>query len=888
LPVLKKIVFTYFTLLISIFVVAQTATVTGVIKNELGYPVKDANIVVTNQSTLGTVTNEKGEFSLILPADKKCVLRISSAEYQAHTETILLKDGETKQLSIQLEFKMLQTVTKRVLDPGTGTTERFDPIQPERLPTPLGNLESQLAATQLGVSQRSELSAGYNVRGGNFDENLIYLNGIEIYRPFLARAGQQEGLSFINPFLVESILFSAGGFDARYGDKLASVMDVHYRDPLKFGAGVVTSLLGASLYVQDTINWRSNYLIGARYQTNSYLLGALDTKGEYKPLFVDVQGMYNRYINENTRLTVFGSYAKNVYRIVPENRETNWGSINEALRFTVFYEGEEVTSFDTYMGAASIEQRLMKNKLKMHYVSSIFRTIESEHFDILGQYRLDELERDLGSDEFGEVAYNRGVGSFLHHARNDLNATVANLYHNGSYVDGTSRWQWGLKYQHEIIDDKIKEWNFIDSSGFNIPRIPDSVGYTMPQPYTNLELKYHIRSANFIQSNRVMGYVQNRRNFEFKKMIHFTDSLLQKDSTYLYIDSIFESSQYINATVGIRANWWDFNGQTVVSPRLSINFQPAWFFMHNGQIYRRNVTFKLATGFYYQPPFYREMRDLSGVVNPEIRAQQSIHFIGGLDYTLFIWNRPFKLVSELYYKHLSNIIPYEIDNVRVRYYGVNNAKGYATGLDMRINGQFIKDIESYASLSFMKTAEDVLDDYFYTYFNSDGERIVPGFTLNNVVADSTRTEPGYIPRPTDQRVSFAMFFQDKMPEEWNTDKIKWSTFKVNLSVMFGTPLPYGPPGAQRYQQTLRTAFYRRVDIGFVKDIINNETDKSRFKEKSWLHGVSNMWIALEVFNLLDIANITNYTWVTDVTGRQYSVPTNLTARRVNLKFVVQF
>jgi hypothetical protein len=875
-------------MILPIYVEAQQALVNGVVKNELGYPVKEANVVVTNQPQFGTITNEKGEFTLSLPIDKKLALRISSAEYQSHTETLFLKEGETRQLNIQLEFKMLHTVTKRVLDPGTGTTERFDPIQPERLPTPMGNLESQLAATQLGVSQRSELSAGYNVRGGNFDENLIYLNGIEIYRPFLARAGQQEGLSFINPFLVESILFSAGGFDARYGDKLASVMDVHYRDPQKFGAGVVTSLLGASLYVQDTINWRSNYLIGARYQTNSYLLGALDTKGEYRPLFIDVQGMYNRYINENTRLTLFGSYAKNMYRIVPENRETNWGSINEALRFTVYYEGQEITEFDTYMGAASIEQRLLKNKLKLTYVSSVFRTNESEHFDILGQYRLDELERDLGSDEFGEVAYNRGVGSFLNHARNDLKATVANLYHNGTYNKGTNRWQWGVKYQHELVDDKIKEWNYIDSAGFNIPRITDSVGYVGPQPYSNLDLQYSIRSENFIQSNRVMGYVQNRRNFEFKKLIHLKDSILQSDSSYIYTDTTFESSRYLNATLGIRGNWWDFNGQTVVSPRFSINYQPAWFFNHNGEIYRRNVTFKLATGFYYQPPFYREMRNLSGIINPEIRAQQSIHFIGGMDYTLFIWNRPFKLVSEIYYKHLSNIIPYEIDNVRVRYYGINNAKGYAAGWDMRINGQFVKDIESYASLSFMKTGEDILDDFYYTYFNSDGERIVPGFTVNNIAVDSTRTEPGFIPRPTDQRVSFAMFFQDKMPEEWDTDKIKWSTFKVNLSVLFGTPLPYGPPGAQRYQQTLRTSFYRRVDIGFVKDIINSGTDKTKFKQDSWLQGISNMWIALEVFNLLDIANVTNYTWVTDVTGRKYSVPTNLTARRINLKFVVQF
>ncbi len=885
-----KLIFSLLVVIFSLSFKAQTVIVYGEVKNESGNPVKEANVTVTNVPNLGTTTNSKGEFSLNVPTGKKLIIKVSSAEYQTHVEYVWPIDNVEKKLEIILDYKMLDPFTKRVYDPGTSTTERFDPIQPERLPSPMGNLESQLAFTTVGTSQRSELSAGYNVRGGSFDENLIYLNGIEIYRPFLARAGQQEGLSFINPSLVESVLFSAGGFDAKYGDKLSSVMDVYYKDPRKFNAGFTASLLGASAFVQDTINWRSNYIFGARYQTNSYLLGALDTKGEYKPVFVDLQGMYNRYFNENTRLTLYGSYANNKYRIQPQNRETNWGSINEALRFTVFYEGQEVTQFETFLGAASVEQRLKKNKLKLTYVTSIFRTVESEHFDILGEYKLDELERDLGSDEFGEVAYNRGVGAFLNHARNDLNALVFNAYHNGSFVKGTTKWEWGLKYQHELINDRIKEWNYVDSARFNLPRIVDSVGYVDPnaQPYDYLNLSYSIRANNTVSSNRVMAFIQNRRNIELKKMVHFKDSLLLNDSTKIWVDTIFESNQYFNATLGLRANYWDFNGQTIFSPRFSINFKPAWFFAHKNDIYRRNVTFKFSTGFYYQPPFYREMRNLEGEINPEIRAQKSIHFIGGLDYTFFIWNRPFKFVSEIYYKHLADIIPYEVDNIRVRYYGENNAKGYATGLDMRINGQFVKNIESYASLSVMKTAEDILDDFYYTYYNSEGNVIVPGLTLNNIATDSTRTEPGFLPRPTDQRVSFAMFFQDQMPEEWNTEKVKWSTFKVNLTLFFGSALPYGPPGAERYKQVLRTSFYRRVDIGFVKDIISEETNKSKYKSSSWIHKVSNMWVSIEVFNLLDIANVTNYTWVTDVTGRQYSVPSNLTARRVNLKFVMQF
>lgn len=870
---------------------AQTATLTGTIKNDRGYFVNSANIKVANTNK-GTTSDEKGYFSLEVPADQQIKVVISSAEYETHIEFLTLTEGSTEDLFVLLSTRMLNPFDATAKDPGTSGMGYYKPIKAENIPSPIPNIESQLRFISVGVTQNNELSAGYNVRGGNFDENLIYLNGIEIYRPFLARSGQQEGMSFINPYMVDNILFSAGGFDARYGDKLSSVLDVSYKDPKEFGATAVASFLGANVFVQDRPSVRLNYLIGARYQTNAYLFGALDTKGDYKPAFLDLQGMVNYHLNENTRLTLFGTYADNKYRIVPENRETNWGSINEALRFTVYYEGQEITRFRTAMGAASIENR-PNDHLKLYFTTSMFRTVESEHFDILGEYRLDELERDLGSDDFGDVAFTRGVGGFLEHARNDLDAFVANGYHRGVLdwgADFKNKLQWGVKYQHEITNDKISEWYMVDSARFNAPHPADSVGYVDPnaQPYQELNLSYSLKSQNSVSSNRITGFVQNRKGWEIKTMKHFADSLLGEDSTLVWVDSTFETSKYVNATIGVRAHYWDFNGQTVFSPRASINFRPALFFNHNNEMYRRNVTFRFATGFYYQPPFYREIRNLQGEINPEIRAQQSIHFVFGTDYTFFMWNRSFKFTGEAYYKHLSNIIPYEIDNVRIRYQGKNNAVGYATGLDFKINGQFVKGIESYASLSFLRTQEDILDDFYYNYYNSDGKKIVPGYTYNNVAVDSEKIEPGYIPRPTDQFVNFSLFFQDQMPKEWNTDKIKWSTFKVNLNLMFGSRLPYGPPGDERYNDTIRGSFFRRVDIGFSKDIIGPLTDRTKFSEKSIFNHIENMWISLEVFNLLDIENTTNYNWITDVSGRRYSIPNTLTTRRINLKLVMQF
>ncbi|MFT7156115.1 MAG: hypothetical protein ACI8Q1_001120 [Parvicella sp.] len=890
-----KILYIFSFMLINVLSFGQTATIKGQLLDKGSY-VPSGTITIPEIGHTSRV-NSKGEFSIEVPINTNLTFKVNSFGYIKYAKALNLKNGEIRNLKVNLKSSELteHTVIGIGKDPNP-FTERFEPKDASKIPTPMPNLEDQLVATALGVRKNSELSAGYNVRGGNFDENLIYVNGIEIYRPFLARAGQQEGLSFINPYMVDNVVFSAGGFDAKYGDKLSSVMDVTYKDPRKFAATAVTSFTGASLYVQDTINIRSNYLLGARYHTNAYLLGALDTKGEYKPVFIDIQGMYNSYLTDELRLTLYTSYANNKYRVVPENRETNFGSINEALRFTVFYEGQEVTQFETFMSAASLQKEVNK-RMKLTFTTSVFKTQETESFDLLGEYRIDELERNLGSDGFGDVAYNRGVGAFLQHARNELDATVFNFYHKGinvfkqekgSQIKNTL--EWGAKYQHELVNDKISEWDYLDSARYNIPHNTDSAGYTDPnaQPYQYLVMQHNLKASHLVSSNRATAYVQHRRNWQKPTTYHLIDSIVNEAGKKVVIDTVIQTNKKFSLGGGIRGHYWDFNNQLVVSPRFNISFKPAWFFVRKNEVERRNMTFKLAAGYYYQPPFYREIRNLRGDINPSIRAQKSLHFVGGMNYVYYMWDRPFKLVSEIYYKHLTDIIPYELDNVRIRYYGENNAKGYATGIDFKINGEFIKDVESFFSLSFLQTKEDILDDFYYNTFNSDGEKIIPGYTPNDLATDSVRIEPGYIPRPTDQFVSFAMMFQDQMPEEWNTEKVRWSTFKVNLNMIFASRLPYGPPGEERYKDTIRSSNYRRVDIGFSKDIIHDHTDRSKFGKNSVLHHVDKMWISLEVFNLLDITNTTNYNWIKDVTGRQYSIPNTLTSRRLNLKLVVQF
>ncbi len=817
----------------------KSAIVQGKVTDEKGNVVSYANVFILSQQ-LKTFTDEDGDFSIEVNPEEDLIIQVTHTAFQSDAKRVNAKAGQIKILNFRLTPRELQGVEIRD-NTDRGTTMKPVPIKDLKLnPTVQQGIESVLTS-QLGVRMNNELSSNYSVRGGSYAENLVYVNDIEVYRPFLARTGEQEGLSFPNPDMVGSINFSAGGFDARYGDKMSSVLDIQYKKPRRFGGSASASLLGGSVSLETSSkDLRLSQVTGVRYLTNQYVLGTLDTQGDYQPNFTDIQTYWSYDISEQWELAFLGNYANNNYKFVPGTRETQFGSINEALRFTVFFEGQEVTSFETFFGALSTEYK-PNSSTRLKFTTSAFRTFENETFDVLGQYFLDELERDFGSDNFGDVTRNRGIGSFLEHARNRLTATVLNAQHRGFKTIENKYLQWGVTLRHEEIEDRLSEWNYIDSAGYSVPI----------RPSNEIILQDVIKGTNTLSSNRVMGYVQNKWDF-----------LLNDESE-------------ISATLGVRAHYWDYNDQTVVSPRGTIAWKPKWTKQINDSTTLvRDVVFRFSSGYYYQPPFYRELREIDGTLNPEIRAQRAIHFVLGADINFQIWSRPFKFITEAYYKALNDIIPYEIDNVRLRYYGTNEAKGYAAGLDMKLHGEFIPGIESWANLSFLRTEEDLRNDFFYTYINDEGEEIQPGFTANNMPVDSTLTLPGYIPRPTDQLVYFSLFFQDEMPS--------FPSFKVHLSLLFGTGLPYGPPDFERYKDIERYRAYRRVDIGFSKDLMPNKPERGIFKN------FDSAVLSLEVWNIFDINNTINYTFIKESSGRQYGVPNFLTSRRVNLKLAVTF
>ena len=814
----------------------STAIIYGKILDKDNKPVEDVSISIWGSSQSPAYTDNTGKFEYKVPADKEITIVFYNINFTQERKTVLLKADERFEINTSLipsEKSTLKTVEISDDKNRNNNLIRIDPKVIGYIPTSSGDFNTILLS-QPGVSGRNELSSSYSVRGGNFDENLVYVNDIEVYRPFLVRSGQQEGLSFVNPDMVSSVLFSAGGFEAKYGDKMSSVLDVQYRKPRKFAGTATGSLLGSNAHLEGiSKDHRFTWTFGSRYKTSKYILGSLDTKGDYKPSFVDVQSFMTYDINEKWELGLLTNYANNKYQVVPQNRETRFGTIKEAYQLKIYFDGQEIDSYETFMGALSATYRPNENT-KLKFISSAFRTFENENFDVQGQYFINQLENDFGKSNFGDSVLSRGIGTYLNHARNELDATVFNFEHKGAVVKGKNEFLWGAKCQRELINDKLSEWKYIDSAGYSIPQFPA----------LTVDLQDVVKAKTVLSSDRFSGYVQQVWNKELR-----------------------DTSQ-ITVTVGVRANYWNLNQQTVISPRITLAYKPNW---------KRDVLFRASTGYYYQPPFYRELRDLDGIVHRDVKAQQSIHYVLASDLNFKAWNRPFKFVSEIYYKQLDNLIPYEIDNVRIRYYATNNSHGYATGVDMKVNGEFVNGIESWFSVSVMQTKEDIKNDYYYDYYNSFGEKIIPGYTLNNTKTDSVRHEPSYIPRPTDQRVTFSLFFQDYLP--------KYPDCKMHLNLIFGTGTPFGPATHEKYKDTLRMPPYRRVDIGFSYQVIKEGHHIPQHNPFSYL---KSLWVGLEVFNLLQVNNTVSYLWITDVTGRQYAIPNYLTARQLNIKMIVKF
>lgn len=806
---------------------AQTATVYGNVRNEINQPLKSVSIKLSSGGAL-KLTNAAGDFEVTIPADKDVTISFTSVGYENFERKVNLKLGQRYPLYVVMtqqtyEIDSITIQDKELRD--QPSMVRIDPKLFEALPSTSGGVEAILKV--LGASSNNELSSQYSVRGGNYDENLVYVNGFEIYRPFLIRSGQQEGLSFINPDLVGSLLFSAGGFASKYGDKMSSVLDIEYKKPEKFGGNANISLLGGGLSLEGgSKNHRAHYLFGGRYKTNQYLLNSLQTTGDYQPSFIDIQANVTFDISDKVSVEAIGNYSKNNYLFIPQSRVTTFGTIQNTLRLTVYFDGREVDAYSTSMGGLSFTYKPNKN-LNLKFLGSVYGDREDETFDVIGEYFLGEVNNNLSAPDFGQTLYYFGTGTNQAWGRDYLDAYVLKLAHKGSYIRKDHYMQWGFDINREHINDNLSEWTRVDSAGFTLP-------YSSAQIF----LQDIIRTENVFSSLRYSAYLQ--------------------DSWTLNHDRNF------TITYGSRISYWDYNQQLILSPRMQFAYQPKW---------DRDIVFRAAVGAYDQPPFYRELRDLEGNLHPSVQAQRSIHYVIGGDYNFKWWDRPFKFVSEIYYKQLYDLNPYELDNVRIRYFGENNAKGYATGIDFRLNGEFVKDAESWISLSLLSTKENLNNDFVYVV---DTNFLDPGHTEFNL--DSSKAYPGYIPRPTDQFLNFGMFFQDYLPGNEN--------FKVHLNFLFGTGLPVGPPDHIRARDTLRLAPYRRVDIGFSYLLLNGKKQKNQ--DSKILGNFENIWLSLEIFNLLGVSNEISYTWVKDISNTVYAVPNYLTGRRLNIKLNLRF
>ena len=808
-------------MVIPILAIGQKASIKGVILDEQNQPIQGANIT---SGLDGTTTNLNGFYILKIPAEKNVNIKISHLNYKLIEATFNLKNGEEFEFNPVLKNTFEQIERVVITGSKRKNLQGVTTISPQIIRTIKGaqpGIEN-LLKTLPGVNITNELSTQYSVRGGNFDENLVYVNEIEIYRPFLIRSGQQEGLSFVNTAMVQKLDFSSGGFQAKYGDKLSSVLDITYRTPLEFGVQADINLLGGSVST-ETVSKDSKFsaITGLRYRNNSLLVKSKETKTNFNPTFADAQTYLSYRFSDKFHLSFLGNLSINDYKYKPTTRQTNFGTLDNPIALQVFYDGQENDKYQTTFGAFK-GNYFVNDNLTLKLIASLFHTTEQEYFDILAQYRLGEVNTNIGDENLGEVEFTEGIGSQLSHARNDLDALITNTEHKGYFKSQDNNFEWSIKYTNEDIRDRIVEWEVIDSAGFLIP--PPNLDQFNNQPYTANEGPIipfqNIRATNKTQLNRIQAFFQwNRRS------------------------TLGNHQLYTN--IGVRYHGWtvkgvglESNSQSVISPRIQLAIKPDW---------NKDMLFRLSGGFYYQPPFYRELRGNDGKVNSDVKAQQSIHLVVANEYSFEFWNRPFKLISEAYYKKLNDVNPYTIENVRIRYAAANNSEAYAYGLDLRLNGEFVPGTESWFSLGYLKTEENI----------------------NN---------QGYIARPTDQRLKFGILFQDYIPQLPN--------MKMYLNLVYNTGIPGGSPSyVTPYSYQNRLPDYKRADVGMSYFII----DSSKKGKKTWQKLFKEFSIGLEIFNMFDVQNSITNTWVRDVySKRQYSIPNYLTPRIFNFRIGMAF
>ncbi len=802
-------------ILLPLGVSAQQATVSGVVLNDQKQPLEFATVGIKG-STIATQTNSRGQFILKVPSDRDLVLLVRYLGYKEQERSLRLNEGQSINLQFILspDAQKLNTVDVRGRN-NADTREqvsitRLDPRLTKELPSAYGDF-NKILVTLPGVRSNNELSSTYSVRGGNYDENLVYVNGIEIYRPFLVTNAQQEGLSFVNPDLVGSIEFSSGGWQPKFGDKFSSVLNIAYKKPQKFAGSVTGGLTGGTLHLESASkNKRVTYLLGLRHKNGQYLLQGLQTDGQYRPKFSDAQAFVTVDLTKDTlqrnrtSLSILTSYAQNDYIVQPESRVTTFGTRQTPLRLQVGFDGRELMKYTTYQLGANLKHKFTDDFLS-ELILSVVQSREREFRDLEAGYRLCDVNTTNG-DNYGECLQERGIGSQYDYARNALLARIATAEsRNILQLNSRNRFEFGVKAGLEKIDDNLREYGFTDSADYVSPA-------------------YYLSSDLQLNSQRYNAYAQHTYELDSLKTI----------------------------TYGVRASYWGFNNELIVTPRVQYSF-----------ITRRNpdLSFKAAVGLYYQPPFYRELRNFEGTINKNLKSQHSLHAIVGSDYLFKAWERDFKLTAEAYYKHMTNVVPYDIDNVRLRYYAENSARAYAAGFDVRVNGEFIKGAESWLSLGVLTTKENLANDSSFV-FNGQG--------------DVTGKSPlGYIRRPTDQLLNVGVYFQDHLPDN--------PTIRMYLNLVYNSGLPFGPPRRSEYRNAFSGKSFKRVDIGFSKVVVLGDelTERNKLSLES-------LWIGLEVLNLMDAQNRVSYTYVNDLNGITYAVPNFLTGRRLNLRFIARF
>ncbi len=780
--------------------------ITGYVRDADGSPLELVNVRVKN-ALIGAMTNDKGYYSISVAPQDSLVILFSCLGYNK-AERILPKVTADVRLNVQMNYtsynleEMVITATRRP----SNTMETLNADQIRLLPDPSGGSIESLVVTYAGVSSHNELSSQYSVRGGSYDENMIYVNGLEIFRPLLIRSAQQEGLSFINPDLTESVNFAAGGFEARYGDKMSSVLDITYKKPKATEGSVSASLLGASAYIGSGAG-KFTQVTGVRYKTTRSLLGTTDTDAEYDPNFIDFQTYMTYRLSPKWEADLLGNVAVNRYRFIPQSRKTTFGPAENAHNFYVDMDGEENDKFRTLFGAFTLKHR-PNDYTELGIQASAYNSLEHESYDISGAYILNDnspTEGSGGTDELSAITR----GAYHEHARNRLTSTVMNIGHYGVVGLDNHTLRWGITLQREKIRDKISEWEKRDSAG-----------YSLPYNGKDVNMVANLYSDQDIENTRVSAYLQD----VFK----------------------FRTNQGLFTLIGgVRGSYWEFNKEFIVSPRVSLGFSPN---------FNQNLTLRLASGVYYQAPFYKEMRvvipDAEGnnitELNEDIKSQRSIQFIAGGDYAFKAAGRNFKWTTELYYKKMDNLIPYTVDNVKIRYYGENCATGYAMGIDMKLFGEFVPGVDSWISLSLMK-------------------------------AEQTIRETTTVPMPNSQGYNVSLFFQDYFPG--------YERMRLNLRGVLAGGLPQTIPGKGWEGGFFRTSPYRRVDIGMSYQLAGG---KDPVMDRGFFSHLKNIWLGVDVFNLFDIQNINSYFWIADARNDMYAIPNYLTGRQLNVRLIVDF